>query len=298
MLRVTWFAIHTLPVNPDASVDFSHRRALFESLAIFHCAFLQRIADWVRQHHLPSRDDSRLQSSRTSAHRALSKGRSAPALRLPAACDELPVIPMLPTSRVSPRRRRPGQEFRWLVAHAREKLVKLLSRQLERRPDDQVPWQRCTHPRQQPMRGEFQFVLVQSKSLPRNINDGYNRALDFSGRVIAINRPPDSASNSPPFLNAHLSLACAGKSRQWIGNYTHWRGWSPYPIARHQQESIFPPHFQTHFWSYFLRHSPSARCAIACVGQNSGRQNACPSKAVGDRSPDKRESPAHQKYGE
>src|ERR1700688_1921619 len=64
---------------------------------------------------------------------------------------------------------------------------------------------------------EPQLLFMQSKSLPRDINDGHNRALDFSSRVITVNRRPNSASNSPPFLNSHLSLSCARKSSRRIG---------------------------------------------------------------------------------
>src|ERR1700722_6318951 len=67
---------------------------------------------------------------------------------------------------------------------------------------------------------EPQLLFMQSKSLPRDINDGHNRALDFSSSVIAVNRRPNGASNSPPFLNSHLSLSCARKSGQRVWDHT------------------------------------------------------------------------------
>src|ERR1700722_8919925 len=64
---------------------------------------------------------------------------------------------------------------------------------------------------------DSQLFFMQSKSLPRDINDGHNRALDFQ---IAVNRLPNSPSNSPPFLNSHLSLSVPRKSSQQIRNHT------------------------------------------------------------------------------
>src|ERR1700688_844620 len=64
---------------------------------------------------------------------------------------------------------------------------------------------------------DSQLFFMQSKSLPWDINDGHNRALDFQ---IAVNRLPNSASNSPPFLDSHLSLSCPRKSSQRVWDHT------------------------------------------------------------------------------
>src|ERR1700722_5650113 len=64
---------------------------------------------------------------------------------------------------------------------------------------------------------DSQLFFMQSKSLSRDINNGHNCALDFQ---IAVNRLPNSPSNSPPFLDSHLSLACARKSCQRVWDHT------------------------------------------------------------------------------